>query len=107
MKYVKIWDVESPQRANINDSWIDFFVPNNENTIILKGQERVLIPLAIKIELPEWYDLVFKDKSWISSNTWLSVLGWVIDNWYRWELKVCLVNTWLEPVSIKPWQKIV
>lgn len=129
-KYKKIRDVKSPERANHNDSGIDFYIPNGlwfitkiswwkkikeeyfnispfEEWYLIKAWERVLIPLWIKMELPEWYDLTFVNKSWIATNTWLIVWACLIDNWYRGELIVNLINTSNENVVIREWQKII
>ena len=96
-----------PCRAHNTDSGIDFFIPNCFEEWELAAGEIILIDLGVKIILPKWYDLQLIDKSWVSSKTGLSVLGGLIDNWYRGELKVCLVNTSNKVATLSPWMKIV
>lgn len=107
MIFQKLRDVNNPQRATVFDSWIDFYTPNDMETLYINPWENVLIPLWVKIELNPWYDLTFFNKSWISSKTWLIVWACVIDNWYRWELILNLINTSSEIRTIVPWMKIV
>lgn len=121
----KIRPVKTPKYWTIWSSWIDFYIPDwlwfysniktskdykifiNDWKIIINPQERVKIPLWIKIKLPEWTDLQLIDKSWISSKTWLHVLWWLIDNDYCGELIICLVNTSKEQVILREWQNII
>lgn len=107
MIFHKIRDVNNPNRANTQDSWIDFYTPNDMETLYIQPGQNVLIPLWVKIELNEWYDLTFFNKSGIASKTWLIVWACVIDNWYRWELILNLINTSSETRTILPWMKIV
>jgi len=106
MKYVKVRDVKSPIRANINDSWIDFFIPEGEKISILAG-DNVKIPLGVKILLDEWNDFTFVNKSGIASKTWLITGACLVDNGYRWELVLNLINTSKFQVDLMPWQKII
>lgn len=107
MLFQKLRPVKSPQRANPTDSWIDFFVPDDDIEIYIEPWASILIPLALKVLLPEWYDLTFFNKSWIASKTWLIVWACVIDNWYRWELVLNLINTSNEMRTVFARQKIV
>lgn len=108
MKYVKTCEVKSPERANKDDSWIDFFIPNSDKEyIIIWIGKRLVLPLWIKAIIPKGYDLSLVWKSWLASKKWIDVLGWLIDNWYRGELSVILYNTGDEPALLVPWQKIV
>ena len=106
MKYIKIKDVKSPIRANHNDSWIDFFIPNG-GEYFLRAKQRITIPLWIKIMLKEWTDLQLVDKSWLASKQWLTILWWLIDEGYRWELAVVVYNTSEDATRLIGWQKIV
>ena len=49
MKISKIRDVKTPTRANPTDAGIDFFVPNDQETIGLKPGESAFIPSGIKV----------------------------------------------------------
>lgn len=107
MIFEKIRDVKSPVRANDTDSWIDFFIPDDDIEIYIEPWQSCLIPLAIRVRLPEWYDMIFFNKSGIASKTWLIVWACVIDNWFRGELMLNLINTSKETRTLFAWQKIV
>ena len=57
-------------------------------------------------ERPSKY-FTFVNKSWIASITWLITGGCLVDNGYRWELILNLINTSKFQVDIKWWQKII
>jgi len=107
MKYTKIRDVKSPAKWHPTDTWWDFFIPQEAWLIQVLPWENIKIPLWIKIILPEWYDFTFVNKSWIASKTGLILWACLVDNWYRWELIVNLINTSKWEVRLKGWQKIV
>jgi dUTPase len=126
MIYELTRNVKLPERANPTDSWIDFFIPDDlqefysfnsfweKNTrdvinweLYINAWERILIPLGIKIQLDEWMDLTFVNKSWIASKTWLIVWACLIDNSYRWELMLNLISTRKDETFFKVWTKII
>ena len=125
MIFEKLRDVKSPIRAYPSDGGIDFYIPDDlkfievksdrANTEIpslwgefeIKAWDRILIPLGVKIKLPIWTDLTFVNKSWIAVKTWLIVWACLIDNSYRGELQLNLINTNPYSVFIKNWQKII
>lgn len=94
----------SPVRANSTDSWIDFFSPSSA---IIQPWENIVIPLWVKIELPEWYDMTFTNRSSLASKKSLVVGACLIDNWYIWELMVDIHNIWNWTQCIDQWDKIV
>jgi dUTPase len=51
MKYIKIRDVKSPSRGTEKSAGIDFFVPNDQETIVLKSNESTLFPTGIKMNI--------------------------------------------------------
>jgi dUTPase len=122
----RIRTVKLPTIAYSDDSWIDFFIPTwlwfislinskwNKEAIIAQDwvfeipwHWRVVIPMWINIELEKWFDLTLMNKSWIATKKWLILWAHLIDNWYRWELLVNLINTNPYPVLITEWTKIV
>lgn len=130
MIYERVRDVEKPARAHSTDSWIDFYVPywlwfitvvcsdevrmkrfavNNEWKLEyeIKPWESVKIPLWIRVKLDYWKDLTFVNRSWIASKRSLVVWACLIDNPYRWELELNLINVWTEPRIIREWEKII
>lgn len=126
IKFVKIRDVKSPERANNTDSWIDFFIPKDlkrseikmtptmydkdtlffEKSIEIPRWFWVLIPSWIKCIIEPWYDLVFENKSWISTKFWLMIWAKVVDSSYRWEVHLHLINTSNKILYIDLWAKI-
>ena len=106
MKFIKTKDVKSPERAHLEDSGIDFFIPNWWQRVLLP-KRRAVIQLWIKTILPKWCDLQFVDKSGLASKFWITILWWLIDNWYIWELAVVVYNTWEDPYLLRGGDKIV
>ena len=82
-----------------------------DDRIEIKPWFWILIPSGIKMQLPLWneiaaLDLVLHNKSGICTKTWLIIWAQVIDNEYRWEIHLHLINTTPFIISIKPGQKI-
>lgn len=135
-KFTKIRDVQSPTRWTIRSSWLDFYIPNDikpedikitpinepvkldpskfvtEDEIIIPGWRGILIPSGLKIYMTSGsddytYDLVLIGKSGVSIKTNLIVWAAVIDNDYRWEFNIHLINPWVNDIAVKKWSKIV
>lgn len=82
-----------------------------DNCIRLNPWMWVLIPSWLRVILPKWwdtytYEMVLYNKSWIAVKQNLLVWAQVIDNDYRWEFNIHLINTWNWTVFIEWWQKI-
>lgn len=129
MKFLKVRATKSPSRWTSLSSWIDFYVPDFlENTeikeaplektdwettkvigweFVIESGKGVLIPLWLKVLLPEGCDLVFYNKSGVASKKGLLVGACVIDNDYRWELILNLYNPTKYDVVVKCNEKIV
>lgn len=126
IKFLKVKDVKTPNRANSTDSWIDFFIPNDlrearitPTDVFLNSEYKedgwfqilpwkwLLIPSWIKMIIPTWYDLVFDNKSWVASKKHLIVWAKVVDSSYRWEVHLHLINVWTRPIIVFPGDKIV
>lgn len=129
IKFFQCKDVKKPERAHNSDSWIDFFVPNDllwvkvtpeicspwrkvaechdwsKELLIMPG-EWLLIPSWIHMIIPEWYDLVFENKSSIASKYNLMIWAKVVDSSYRGEVHLHIVNVWAYKQTIKLGQKI-
>ena len=58
MKFAKIREVKTPNRANDTDAGIDFFIPETAGTISLTPGDSCLIASGIKVNVPEGYALV-------------------------------------------------
>lgn len=132
MQFTKIRDVKSPERWTWLSSGIDFFIPFDlksedvritplndtyapvdEESIIIPAGKWVLIPSWLKVCMSPWlnpectYDLVLKGKSWVSIKTNLIVWAAVIDNDYRGEFNIHLINPTSEDIILKKGAKIV
>lgn len=71
----------------------------------------ILIPSGIRLVLPKgekWYtyDLVFENKSGVSTKYNLQIGAKVVDNGYRWEVHIHVINNSLFDVYLEPGQKI-
>lgn len=131
IKILPVRDVKLPVRANKSDSGIDFFVPNeldsvkvtpseifpnefvipketrnSEKALIIEPWKGLLIPSWIKTIIEEGYDLVFENKSWVSTKYGLVIGAKVVDSSYRWEVHLHLINTTTKNVIIYLGQKI-
>lgn len=93
-----------PQRANINDSGMDFFSPI-KFTIPPKGD--FLVPLGLKVKLPSGMDLVFENKSGRATKNKLIRGACVVDEGYRGEIHAHLFNLGRTPVEIEAGEKII
>lgn len=107
MKFSKIRDVKSPQRANAVDAGIDLFVPEDQPAITLQAQESCIIPAGVKFNVPEGYALVAFNKSGVAVNKKLHVGACVIDCGYQGEVHINLTNVGLTEQYINPGDKIV
>ena len=97
-------DVIIPQRANSNDSGMDFFSPID--FMIPPGGD-YLVPLGLKVKLPSGMDLVFENKSGRSTKNKLVRGACVVDEGYRGEIHAHLFNIGKEEVFIKAGEKII
>ena len=126
MEYTKTREVKNPMRANAGDAGIDFFVPEysdkffadliEKNTsnkvcitkhdIIVGPHGKILIPAGVKVIVPEGNALIAFNKSGIASKFGLDIGACVIDEGYRGEMHINLLNTSDEEVKINYGQKI-
>jgi len=82
-------DAKMPTRAKSGDAGIDLYSPGHYN--ILPGGD-ILIPLDIRVEFPEGYAMIIKEKSGIATKLKLSIGACVIDSGYRGNCHVHLFN---------------
>lgn len=135
-EFTKVRDVNSPTRGTYFSSWLDFYIPNDlkpedvkitplnepvkldaskyvtDEDVIIPGWRWMLIPSGLRVKMTAWaedftYDLVLIGKSGISIKTDLLVWASVIDNDYRWEFNLHVVNPWLNDVVLKKGTKLV
>lgn len=107
MKYIKIRDVKSPSRGTDKSAGIDFFVPNDQETIVLKPNESVLFPTGIKMNIPQDHVLIAFNKSGVATKRDLTVGASVVDEDYQGEIHIHLTNVGTETQVIKAGEKII
>lgn len=94
-----------PNKEDGNIGWD--FCTNVGQEICLYPGERFKFPTGIALEIPSGYAMMLWDRSGLSTKEGLHRLAGVIDSAYRGEIIVCLTNLGLEPVIVKPGQKII
>ena len=96
-------DAKLPTHGHPGDASIDFY--SLEDVVFLPGkQERVHTGVAV--EIPEGHVGLIWDKSSISFNMGLKVMGGVIDSSFRGELVMSLLNTKTEKVILEKGYKV-
>lgn len=133
IKFLKTRNVKSPSRANKYDAGIDFYVPEfteeflkdlreknpdiiiQENCIVLRPGERVLIPSGIHCQMASPHTvLIAANKSGVATKHGLIFGAQVVDYEYQGEIHLSLINTNKEIhhsgkglVEITPGMKII
>lgn len=82
-------DAKVPIYAHDGDAGLDFFA---HETVLIKPGENKAIKTGIAVEIPEGYVGLVWDKSGLSINHKLKVLGGVIDSGFRGEVIMSLIN---------------
>jgi len=93
-----------PYRAYETDSGLDLRA-RLEDSIWLQPMGNAVIPAGIAIELPAGYEAQVRPRSGLSMKGIIAVFG-TIDNSYRGEIKVTLINTSMQRYEIKPYDRI-
>ena len=107
MKFSKIRNVKSPNRANDIDAGIDLFVPEDQQPLTLKPQESCVIPSGVKFNVPEGHALVAFNKSGVAVKRQLLGGACVVDEGYQGELQIHVINVSQEPQRIEAGEKIM
>lgn len=100
--------------ANDGDSGFDLrYAPqdsdeNGGGSHLLDSGARWLLPTGIKVALPKGYELQIRPRSGLAAKHGITVLNapGTVDEGYRGEIKVCLINYGCEPVWIRPGDRI-
>lgn len=123
MKILKVRDVKTPERGTAKSAGIDFFVPNDFETVIVEPRGDILIPSGIVANVPDGFMLMAADKSGIASSaaakmnagikpkddspiTSLIVGAKIVDEDYTGEIHMHVINTGAYPVAITPGMKL-
>lgn len=107
LSFIKTKEVKSPVRGHPSDAGIDFFIPEDFESIELKPGEDVLIDSGIKVIVPRDYALIFKEKSGVAVKKKLTLGASVIDSDYRGVVHFHLFNNGTVPQTISAGEKIV
>ena len=107
MKLQKLRNVKTPNRGTESSAGIDFYVPEDFETTVLKSGESVLIPSGIKMQLPRGYALIAFNKSGVAVKQGLSVGACVVDEDYEGEIHLHMINTSDKDQVIATGQKLV
>jgi dUTP pyrophosphatase len=107
MKLQKLRNVKTPNRGTSSSAGIDFYVPEDFETVSLKPGESVLIPSGIKMQLPRGYALIAFNKSGVAVKQGLSVGACVVDEDYEGEIHLHMINTSDKDQIIATGQKLV
>lgn len=83
-------DAKLPTKGHPGDAGIDFFAL--ETVVFPVGQQRN-VKTGVAIEIPDGFVGLIWDKSSISFNKGLKIMGGVIDAGYRGEIIMSLINT--------------
>jgi dUTP pyrophosphatase len=107
MKVQKLRDVKTPNRGTSVSAGIDFYVPEDFETQVLKPGQSVLIPSGIKAQVPRGYALIAFNKSGVATKQGLSVGACVVDEDYEGEIHLHMINTSDKDQTVATGQKLV
>ena len=126
IKFLKIRDVKSPDRANSFDAGIDFYVPEftsefvkvlqeknseiyiTDEKIILNPREKVLIPSGIHCQMQDTHrGLIAANKSGVATKLGLIFTCQIVDYEYQGEIHIGLANISNRTVEINPGMKAI
>lgn len=93
-----------PYRAYPTDSGLDLRA-RIEKAIFIRPLENKVIPVGIAIELRPGYEAQIRPRSGLSKQGVIAIFG-TVDNSYRGEIKVTLINTSSKTIEIKPYERI-
>jgi dUTP pyrophosphatase len=96
-------DAKLPTHGHHGDAGMDFYAVEDV-TFLPQKQERVHTGIAV--EIPEGYVGLIWDKSSISFNLGLKIMGGVIDSGYRGEIIMNLLNTGDKEIVLEKGHKI-
>jgi dUTP pyrophosphatase len=95
-------DAVVPPKPYAGDAGIDLC---SVEEVVIAPRGRARVPTGIAVELPQGTVGLVWDKSSLSHDKGLKVLGGVIDQGYRGEIRMCLANLSDEPQTIHKGQK--
>ena len=81
---------------------------NIKEPIVLGSLDRVLIPLGLRLEIPEGYEVQVRPRSGLALKHGIGMVNSIgtIDSDYRGEIGAIIVNLSKEPYTIQPQERI-
>lgn len=96
-------DAKLPTKGHPGDAGLDFYAIND---VVFAPREQVRVHTGVAVEIPDGYVGLIWDKSSISFNLGLKVMGGVIDASYRGEIIMSMLNTTDKEVVLGKGNKI-
>lgn len=96
-------EAKLPSKGHPGDAGIDFFAVE---TAVFSPNAQVNVKTGVAVEIPDGFVGLIWDKSSISFNKGLKVMGGVIDSGYRGEIIMSLFNTTSKEQIIEKGQKV-
>lgn len=107
MKIQLTRDVKAPSRGTPLSAGLDFYVPNDFESVVLQKGESALISSGVKVHVPSGRALVAFNKSGVATKLGLMVGACVVDEDYEGEIHLHVINATDGDVTIKPGMKLV
>tara|TARA_B100000700_G_C14997223_1_gene834473 strand:- start:399 stop:1034 length:636 start_codon:yes stop_codon:yes gene_type:complete len=107
IKFVNKSTFDDPHYQYDTDSGMDLRA-NIESPLTLGPMERTLVPTGVFFQLPQDYEIQVRPRSGLTLKHGISVLNTpgTVDNGYRGEIKVILINLSNEEYTLKPGERI-
>lgn len=96
-------EAKLPSKGHPGDAGMDFFATE---TVVFPPQSQQNVKTGVALEIPEGFVGLIWDKSSVSFNKGLKVMGGVIDSGYRGEVIMSLYNTSSKEQIIEKGNKI-
>lgn len=96
-------DAKLPIHGHPGDAGMDFFAIDD---VVFTPGEQARVHTGLAVEIPEGFVGLIWDKSGISFNTGLKIMGGVVDSGYRGEIIMNFLNTSDKEVIIEKGYKI-
>ena len=127
LRYSKVREVKSPNRANPTDAGMDMFIPefsdqfisdfiecNKPENAYINGEEivipphgRALIPSGCHFDIEDGFGLIANNKSGVATKLGLVFGAAVCDSSYQGEVHISQINTSAEELRLVPGQKVI
>lgn len=104
IQFIKLHpDAHCPTKNNPGEAAFDFY---SIEDYVLQSGERRLFKTGIAHALPQWYYGRIAGRSGLAYKHGIDVLGGVIDETYRWDIGVVMLNTGDQALTIAKWDRI-